>query len=165
MTIKRCLKKRGTEWMISMTARLVNLGIFISASSKAVGYSGVLGEVRDSPGPMVLSDDGAMLWLYSAFWAACAIFAVIDFFKGRLARGVFLYVTLCAWWVTAYFMAWVESGFGSWDWMIVAAYTCVFLVNAGYMGYIFSLRERISEYQSILRTGSLDNVGKEEDDE
>lgn len=165
MTIKRHIKKRGIEWMLLQTARLVNLGIVISASSKAFGYSGVLGGVRDSPGPMILSDDGAMLWLYSAFWAVCAIFAVIDFFKGRLGRGVFLYLTLCAWWITAYFMAWVDSGFGSWDWMVMAAYTCVFLVNAGYMGYIFSLRERIYEYQSILKTGSIAKTDKEEDDE
>ena len=166
MYIKRRIKKQGTEWMLLQAARLVNLGIFFSASSKALGYSGVLGAVRDSPGPMVLSDDGSMLWLYSAFWASCAVFALVDFFKGRLARGVFLYIPLCAWWIIAYFMAWSDSEYGSWDWMIMTAYTCVFLVNAGYMWYIFSLRARISEYQSILQTGSIAKNDKGgEDDE
>lgn len=158
MSIKLFTKKRGTKWMLHFGARVVNAGIIASSASKAIAFSGVLGVIRDSPGPQILSDDGEMLWLYSALWAACAMFALFDFIRGRLARGVMLYIPLVAWWFVAYGLAWIYSGFQSWDWMTVGVYFGIFMCNAGYFTYIIALRERIAQYQSIIKTGTINKV-------
>lgn len=135
--------------------RVVNAGVALGCYARALAYSGVLGAVKDSPGPNVLSDDGEFLWVYAGLWFAAGTLAVFDLIRKRLGVGVSMWIILLSWWALSYMMAWVLSHFESWDWLSVAIYGSTVLVASGLLGALVNAREKNKQFITQVETSAV----------
>lgn len=159
------LKKISADTLLTIGTFVVNLGVFAGGSTRALAYSGVLGTVKESPGPQILSDDGEFLWVYAALWAICACLAVYDMVRVRLGPAIIMLIPLLMWWTASYGFAWWYSHFRSWDWMSVGIYSAACLCIGGLLAYIFGLRKKIQQYQDSMTTGMMRHITRQEQHE
>lgn len=135
--------------------RVANIGVIVACFSRAAGYSSVLGEPRDSPGPSLLSDDGRLLWVYVVLWAIGGILALVDLVAGRLGSGIMICIVLLGWWTFSYFLAWVASHFHSWDWLSVGIYSAAMLIISGLLGALVEARKKNQRFIDGAKTGAI----------
>lgn len=138
---------------------ILNLGIFCAAFTRSLAYSGVLGAVRESPGPKILSDDGELLWFYGLLWGLCAVLALIDLFRLKIGSGLMVFIPLMGWWGFSYLLAWAASGYHSWDWMSLGIYAGATLIICGFTAHVVALRSQNKKLaETRMTTGVIEEV-------
>ncbi|WP_269929093.1 hypothetical protein [Kocuria massiliensis] len=87
--------------------RIVHLGVLIVCLTRVIAYSPFLGGPYESSGPMFLTNDGRIMWLYIALWAIGSLLALWGIMRGRGVLPILWFVFLMLTWSGGYLGAWV----------------------------------------------------------
>lgn len=120
--------------------RVSMLGIMLISIVSAFAYSGVLIPPIDSPGPLFLTGDGTMLWVYAILWLIVGALAVVDFVIDKTTWSVPAFIGILTVWGLSYVGAWIFDGSEGDPWKTASLYL-------GVATYALGKHLRISEYE------------------
>lgn len=75
--------------------------------SRAVAYSSLFGNYHDSPGPMLLTEDGKTLWWFALIWALLGLALMVEVITGKLAGSLAFMGAFMVVWASTYVADWV----------------------------------------------------------
>lgn len=145
--------------------RISMLGIMLVSGAAAFAYSDWLTPAINSPGPLFLTDEGSMLWVYSLLWLLVAVLAVVDFVLGRTTWSVPAFIGILTTWGLAFFGAWVIDGADGDPWKTASLYL-------GFAAFALGKHLKIAKYEKYMQqanhtllrtmTGPVKKVGRDE---
>lgn len=120
--------------------RVSMLGIILISVVSAFAYSGILVPPIDSPGPLFLTGDGTMLWVYAILWLIVGALAAVDFVIGRTTWSVPAFIGILTVWGLSFLGAWIFDGTTRDPWKTASLYL-------GFAAYALGKHLKISEYE------------------
>lgn len=140
--------------------RIVYFGVFVVSLTRVIAYWPLFGGPYESSGPMYLTDNGQVMWLYVTLWAVGAILSLFGIIRGKGYVGVLWFVFLMLTWAAGYFGAWWQDGFTGRAWMSVALYGGNGAVSLG----VFYLTREIADWQAQANTDTHTMLVQEADE-
>ncbi|WP_178945892.1 hypothetical protein [Kocuria sp. TGY1127_2] len=123
--------------------RVAMLGIMLIGGSSAFAYSGLFIPPVDSPGPLFLTDDGTLLWVYALAWLVVTVLAGLDFVLNKTTWSVPAFIGILTVWGLSYVGAWIVGNSDRDPWKTALLYL-------GFAAFVLGKHLEVTRYEKQL---------------
>lgn len=96
-----------------------------------------------SPGPLFLTDDGTLLWVYALAWIVVTVLAGVDFILDRTTWSVPAFIGILTVWGLSYIGAWIFDGSDRDPWKTALLYL-------GFAAFVLGKHLKVTRHEKQL---------------